>query len=69
MLQEHLQGRKISLPNYTVIETQGEAHCQTFTIECSIPSLKISTQAQAGSRRAAEQLAAQLAYEEINHGN
>lgn len=68
MLQETLQGRKINLPSYTVIETQGEAHCQTFVVECSIPQLTISTQAQAGSRRAAEQLAAQLAYEAISHG-
>ncbi|MCE9633563.1 MAG: ribonuclease III [Methylophilales bacterium] len=67
MLQEYLQGRKISLPSYTVVETQGEAHCQTFVVECSIPQLEINTKAQAGSRRAAEQLAAQLAYEEISH--
>ncbi|MFM9911934.1 MAG: ribonuclease III [Methylophilaceae bacterium] len=67
MLQEHLQGCKIDLPKYTVVETQGEAHCQTFIVECSIPALKINTKAQAGSRRAAEQLAAQLAYEEISH--
>ncbi len=67
MLQEYLQGRKIGLPSYTVIETHGEAHCQTFVVECSIHQLGINTKAQAGSRRAAEQLAAQLAYEEISH--
>jgi len=33
MLQEYLQGRKISLPSYTVVETQGEAHCQTFVVD------------------------------------
>jgi len=67
MLQEYLQSRKISLPSYSVVETQGEAHCQTFVVECSIPQLEINTKAQAGSRRAAEQLAAQLAYEEVSH--
>jgi ribonuclease III len=68
MLQETLQGRKINLPIYTVVATQGEAHCQTFRVECSIPVLEICTEGEAGSRRAAEQLAAQLAYEEIHRG-
>jgi ribonuclease-3 len=67
LLQEHLQGRKIALPQYTVLATEGEAHCQTFRVECSIPALSIRTQGEGGSRRAAEQLAAQSAYEKITH--
>lgn len=65
LLQEHLQARQLALPKYTVLATEGEAHCQTFRVECSIPSLKLSTQGEGGSRRAAEQQAAQAAYERI----
>jgi ribonuclease-3 len=67
LLQEYLQGRKIALPQYTVLATEGEAHCQTFRVECSIPTLKLSAQGEGNSRRAAEQLAAQSAYEKIHH--
>ena len=67
LLQEYLQGRKIALPQYTVLATEGEAHCQTFRIECSIPVLSLRAQGEGSSRRAAEQLAAQAAYEKIAH--
>jgi ribonuclease-3 len=67
LLQEYLQGRKIALPQYAVLATEGEAHCQTFRVECSIPALKLSAQGEGNSRRAAEQLAAQSAYEKIHH--
>jgi ribonuclease III len=67
LLQEYLQGRKIALPQYTVLSTMGEAHCQTFRVECSIPALGISSQGEGSSRRAAEQLAAQAAYEVASH--
>ncbi len=61
-LQEYLQGRKLALPKYTVIETQGEAHAQVFVVECEIAQLKITTRGAGGSRRIAEQAAAQAAY-------
>jgi ribonuclease III len=67
LLQEYLQGRKLALPQYTVLSTTGEAHCQTFRVECSIPALGISSQGEGGSRRAAEQIAAQAAYEAASH--
>lgn len=67
LLQEYLQGRRIALPQYSVLATQGEAHCQIFRVECSIPALGINTQGEGGSRRAAEQLAAQAAYEAAQH--
>ncbi|OGS94823.1 MAG: ribonuclease III, partial [Gallionellales bacterium RBG_16_56_9] len=38
LLQEYLQGKRIPLPTYSVIATQGEAHAQSFQVECSIPS-------------------------------
>jgi ribonuclease-3 len=66
LLQEYLQGRKMNLPEYTVLATQGDAHCQIFRVECHIQKLKITTHGEAASRRAAEQQAAELAYNKIN---
>lgn len=65
LLQEYLQGRKVDLPEYVVLATEGEAHCQTFHVECYIQKLNIRTQGAGSSRRVAEQQAAQLAYEKL----
>jgi ribonuclease-3 len=64
-LQEYLQGRKLALPEYVLLATEGEAHCQSFRVECRIPALKVRAEGAGASRRAAEQLAAQAAYEQI----
>ncbi len=66
LLQEYLQGCKMGLPEYTVLATEGDAHCQIFRVKCHIAKLKITTQGEAASRRAAEQQAAELAYNKIN---
>ena len=63
LLQEHLQGRKISLPVYSVVATHGAAHNQLFEVECSIQKLDVQVLGSGGSRRAAEQAAAKLALE------
>lgn len=63
LLQEFLQGRRIALPQYSVISTAGEAHEQSFRVECAIPELKIRTQGEGNSRRGAEQIAARRAYD------
>jgi ribonuclease III len=63
LLQEHLQGRKLALPEYRLLATGGEAHCQTFRVECRIPALNVQAQGEGGSRRIAEQQAAELAYQ------
>lgn len=65
LLQEFLQGRKIGLPEYTVLATEGEAHCQIFHVSCHIAKFQITTEGKGSSRRAAEQQAAQLAYEQL----
>lgn len=57
-LQEWLQGRKMNLPLYRVVGTQGAAHQQTFDVECEIIELNISERGIGGSRRAGEQAAA-----------
>ena len=65
LLQEYLQGKRIPLPIYTIIAMQGEAHEQSFQVECAIPSLKISARGTGTSRRNAEQQAAQAAYQQL----
>jgi len=62
LLQELLQARKIPLPRYAVVATQGAAHSQLFQVECLIPQLAIRTTGFGASRRIAEQEAAQRAY-------
>ena len=63
-LQEWLQGRKLPVPEYAIVGVQGEAHLQTFEVVCRIPSLNISATGSGASRRSAEQVAADLAYEQ-----
>lgn len=58
-LQEHLQGRRLPLPRYTVLQVGGEAHQQTFRVECRVDELGVSAAGEGASRRAAEQQAAQ----------
>jgi ribonuclease-3 len=66
LLQEYLQSKHIPLPGYSVIATQGQAHEQSFEVECAIPSLKISTRGAGSSRRNAEQQAAQEACHQLS---
>ncbi len=66
-LQELLQSRHVAVPRYTVVATQGAAHDQRFEVECLIESLHVLTRGAGPSRRAAEQQAAQAAFEAI-HG-
>jgi len=63
LLQEYLQGRRLPLPAYTVVDVAGEAHEQHFSVECTIADLEIRTHGAGSSRRAAEQEAARAAYE------
>ena len=57
-LQEWLQARKMKLPAYRVVATLGEAHRQTFDVECSITETGRSERGIGASRRAGEQAAA-----------
>ena len=57
-LQEWLQGRRMKLPDYRVVDTTGAAHRQSFEVECSIGELALATRGSGASRRAAEQSAA-----------
>lgn len=59
VLQELLQGRKMELPEYTVLKIVGEAHAQTFHVQCNVPGIDFVTQAANTTRRKAEQGAAE----------
>ncbi|MEW6676491.1 MAG: ribonuclease III [Pseudomonadota bacterium] len=60
-LQEWLQPRRHGLPIYTLRDTSGQAHAQTFHVQCRIDALDIVTQGAGPSRKAAEQQAAEAA--------
>jgi ribonuclease-3 len=64
-LQEWLQARRIAVPDYLMTAVDGEAHAQTFTVECRIPALAIVATGSGSSRRAAEQAAAAGAYQAV----
>jgi ribonuclease-3 len=57
-LQEWLQARKVPVPVYRITATRGQAHAQTFEVECAVPTLGLAQQGEGKSRRAAEQEAA-----------
>lgn len=63
-LQEWLQARRIQVPEYAIVAVTGEAHLQSFDVECRIPALGIAVAGSGPSRRAAEQAAAARAYEQ-----
>lgn len=64
-LQEWLQGRRLGLPVYTLRDTQGQAHAQTFVVECIVAALNVRTEGRGTSRKAAEQAAAEAACEQV----
>ena len=64
-LQEYLQGRRLPLPIYTVLDTHGEAHAQEFEVACDVARLGVRTVGRGTSRRLAEQQAAELALQSI----
>ncbi|MCF6765216.1 ribonuclease III [Thiotrichales bacterium 19S3-7] len=65
-LQEALQAQGVDLPEYKLLETQGQAHEQVFYVACQIKELEIYEQAQDTSRKRAEQKAADKALRKLN---
>lgn len=57
-LQEWLQARRFAVPAYRITATRGQAHAQTFEVECAVAALGLAEQGEGRSRRAAEQEAA-----------
>jgi len=66
VLQEFLQAKKISLPDYNIVSIEGEAHCQHFRVSCSIPKLGLSIEGEGSSRKIAEQAAAEEILKKLN---
>jgi ribonuclease-3 len=64
-LQEHLQGRKMALPDYAVQNISGKAHKQSFEVSCSIAELDAVTVGARLTRRDSEQEAALAMLEKI----
>ena len=57
-LQEWLQARRLPVPAYRIVTTRGQAHAQTFEVECAVPALGLTETGEGRSRRSAEQEAA-----------
>ena len=64
-LQEWLQARRIAVPAYRITATRGQAHAQTFEVECAVAALGMSEKGEGRSRRAAEQEAARRMLESL----
>lgn len=65
-LQEYLQARKMRLPVYDVEEVIGKDHEQTFHVLCRIEALQLNISGMGGSRREAEQQAAEEALQALD---
>lgn len=64
-LQEWLQSRRHALPDYRLLGVTGQAHAQTFEVECHIAALDLTTRGRGSSRKTAEQQAAQAALDRL----
>jgi len=60
-LQEYLQSIGVALPEYVVTKSTGMSHDQVFTVECKSAVFVETVFGEGSSRRAAEQMAAELA--------
>ena len=56
------------VPAYRISATHGQAHAQTFEVECDVPSLQWRATGVGRSRRTAEQASAQQLLDRINAG-
>ena len=65
-LQEWLQARRLSVPSYRISATRGQAHAQTFEVECAVPALGLRESGEGKSRRSAEQEAARRMLDALN---
>ena len=68
-LQEWLQARRIAVPAYRIVATRGQAHAQTFEVECAVATLGLAARGEGRSRRAAEQEAARRLLDQLEAGD
>ncbi len=64
-LQELMQSKRMELPEYTLVDTLGLAHEQTFRVRCSVSLLSEPCIATGVSRKKAEQAAAEMMLSKI----
>jgi len=67
-LQEWLQARHVPVPGYRIAATRGQAHAQTFEVECEVASLQWRATGVGRSRRQAEQSSARRLLDRILSG-
>lgn len=68
-LQEYLQSRQKTLPEYAVTSISGEAHARFFKVTCDIGDADVpATSGQGSSRRQAEQQAAERMLIQLDAG-
>ena len=48
----------MAVPTYRIAATRGQAHAQTFEVECEVAALALVERGEGRSRRSAEQQAA-----------
>ena len=65
-LQEWLQARRLPVPTYRISATRGQAHAQTFEVECLVPALSLVESGEGRSRRVAEQESARRMLDALN---
>ncbi len=66
-LQERLQGSGKPLPQYELIASAGEDHAKTFDVACVLVDPPLRASGSGNSRRAAEQVAADLVLTQLQH--
>ena len=65
-LQEHLQAGGWPLPIYELTASHGEDHAKTFDVSCTIGEpFPLTAECRGGSRRAAEQDAAEIVLNQL----
>lgn len=64
-LQEILQAKQRRLPLYRVVSVAGEAHRQSFEVECAVSELALTATGTGTSRQRAEQQAAKAMLEQL----
>ncbi len=63
LLQEYLQQRAQSIPQYAIVDVQGAEHAPVFTVSCHVDALDEPAQGTGMTVKEAEQVAAGKAYE------
>ncbi|GAB3732762.1 ribonuclease III [Luteimonas pelagia] len=64
-LQEWLQARGLPLPDYVLLEESGSDHARVFRAGCRLEAPPVEADGEGGSRRAAEQAAAEAVLAKI----